>query len=272
MIPRDYITAWRAQAPWRLDAQVEQDLVISRAIVDLFSVPEVANSLAFRGGTALYKLYVTPPARYSEDIDLVQVRAEPIGETLDRARAALDPWLGEPRRVFKEGRVNLVYRFESEDAPPLRLRLKVEINTREHFNELGIKRVPFHVASPWFNGTADVSTYATDELLCTKLRALYQRKKGRDLFDVWYALEQGLIDPATLLTCFDRYMTGVKGNVTRAQFEANLAQKRKQPDFRDDVSLLLRPGLSWDFDTAMDVVLDSLVASMSGGPWKGDGV
>ena len=271
MIPRDYITAWRAQAPWRLDAQVEQDLVISRAIVDLFSVPEVASSLVFRGGTALYKIYLTPPARYSEDIDLVQVRAEPIGETLDRARSALDPWLGKPRRVFHDGRVNLVYRFESEDAPPLKLKLKVEINTREHFAVLGVKRVPFEVESPWFSGAADVSTYAADELLCTKLRALYQRKKGRDLFDVWYALEQGVIDPATLLTCFDRYMTEDKRRVTRAQFEANLAQKRKQPDFRDDVSPFLRPGLSWDFDTAMDVVLDSLVARMPGGPWKGDG-
>ena len=133
MIPKDHVTAWRAKAPWRLDAQVEQDLVVSRAIVDLFSVPEVASSLVFRGGTALYKIYLTPPARYSEDIDLVQVRAEPIGETLDQARTVLDPWLGEPRRVFHQGRVNLVYRFESEDAPPLKLKLKVEINTREHF-------------------------------------------------------------------------------------------------------------------------------------------
>ena len=131
MIPKDYITAWRAQAPWRLDAQVEQDLVISRAIVELFSVPEVASSLVFRGGTALYKIYLTPPARYSEDIDLVQVRAEPIGETLDQARAVLDPWLGEPRRVFHEGRVNLVYRFDSEDAPPLKLKRDVRNQSQD---------------------------------------------------------------------------------------------------------------------------------------------
>jgi predicted nucleotidyltransferase component of viral defense system len=148
MIPKDNITAWRARAPWRLDAQVEQDLVISRAIVNLFSVAELANSLVFRGGTALYKMHLTPPARYSEDIDLVQVRAESIGDTLDRARAVLDPWLGDPRRAFKEGRVNLGYRFESEDAPPLKLRLKIEINTREHFTELGVKQVPFEVANP----------------------------------------------------------------------------------------------------------------------------
>lgn len=269
MIPKDYITAWRAHAPWRLDAQVEQDLVISRAIVDLFSVPEVASSLVFRGGTALYKIYLTPPARYSEDIDLVQVRAEPIGETLDRARAALDPWLGEPRRVFHEGRVNLVYRFESEDAPPLKLKLKVEINTREHFTELGVKQVPFEVKNRWFNGSADVSTYAIDELLCTKLRALYQRNKGRDLFDVWLAMDQGRIDPATLLTCFERYMTEDGRAVSRAQFEANLAYKRKQPDFRDDVGPLLRPDFPWDFETAMGAVLEKIVAFLPGEPWKG---
>jgi len=270
MIPKDYVTAWRAQAPWLLDAQVEQDLVISRAIVDLFSVPEVASSLVFRGGTALYKLYLTPPARYSEDIDLVQVRAEPIGETLDWARAVLDPWLGEPRRVFHEGRINLVYRFQSEDAPPLKLKLKVEINTREHFTELGVKRVPYRVENPWFSGATDVSTYAIDELICTKLRALYQRKKGRDLFDVSHALDQGRIDPTTLLLCFNRYMTQDRRAVTRAQFEASLAHKRKQPDFRDDVGPLLRPGLTWDFEAAMSSVLENLVAGLPGEPWKGE--
>jgi len=270
MIPRDYITAWRAQAPWRLDSQVEQDLVMSRAIVDLFSVPEIASSLVFRGGTALYKIYLTPPARYSEDIDLVQIRAEPIGETLDLARAMLDPWLGEPRRVFHEGRVNLIYRFESEDSPPLKLRLKVEINTREHFTVLGVKRVPFEVENPWFNGTSDVSIYAIEELLCTKLRALYQRKKGRDLFDIWYALDQGQIDPAKLLACFRRYMIADGRTVTRAQFEENLARKRRQPDFRDDMAPLLRPGFPWAFDVAMDSVLADLVAHLPGDPWKGE--
>jgi predicted nucleotidyltransferase component of viral defense system len=270
MIPKDNITAWRARAPWLLDAQVEQDLVTSRAIVELFRVLELADGLVFRGGTALYKLYLTPPAKYSEDIDLVQARPEPIGETLDRARSVLDPWLGVPRRLLKEGRVNLVYRFDSEDAPPLRLRLKIEINTREHFTELGVVRVPFRVESPWFSGAANVATYALDELLCTKLRALYQRKKGRDLFDVWHALDVGRLNPTVLLSCFERYMSEQGRAVTRAQFEENLAGKRAEPDFRDDVAPLLRPGFSWDFDAAMDGVLQSLVARLPGDPWRGE--
>lgn len=83
MIPRDYITEWRAVVPWVEDAQVEQDLVISRALVEIFSHPHLGKELAFRGGTALHKLHSKRPARYSEDIDLVQVNAGPIGTTFN---------------------------------------------------------------------------------------------------------------------------------------------------------------------------------------------
>ncbi len=181
----------------------------------------------------------------------------------------LDPWLGEPRRKLKEGRVNLVYRFDSEDVPPLRLRLKVEINTREHFTALGVERVPFEVDNPWFRGAADVPTYGIDELLATKLRALYQRKKGRDLFDVWYALDQDRISPQALLSCFERYLGEEDRTVTRAQFEENLLTKRSQPDFREDVWALLRSGVDWDVDVAVDSVLRRLVANLRGDPWRG---
>jgi hypothetical protein len=105
VIPRDYITAWRAEAPWVEDAQVEQDLVICKALVDIFSNPLLHKSLAFRGGTALYKLYVKPSARYSEDIDLVQVGAGPAGPAMDKLHEVLDPWLGEPQYRQSHGRV-----------------------------------------------------------------------------------------------------------------------------------------------------------------------
>jgi predicted nucleotidyltransferase component of viral defense system len=147
MIPRDYITAWRAQAPWVQDAQVEQDLVISRALTEIFSCPVLNDALALRGGTALYKLHIKPPARYSEDIDLVQVRAEPAGPMMEALRNVLDPWLGAPRWKQGQGRVTFVYRFESEDTPPLSMRLKVEINSREHFPVHGLRALPFEVYS-----------------------------------------------------------------------------------------------------------------------------
>jgi len=137
VIPRDYITEWRAQAPWVQDFQVEQDLVISRALVEIFSHPVLKDALAFRGGTALYKLYLRPPARYSEDIDLVQMRAEPAGPMMEALRAVLDPWLGKPQWKQTEGRVTFNYRFGSEGTPPVPLKLKVETNSREHFAVYG---------------------------------------------------------------------------------------------------------------------------------------
>jgi len=101
VIPRAQITAWRASAPWPQDQQVEQDLVLSRALTAIFSRPSLRQALAFRGGTALHKLHFEPPGRYSEDLDLVQVEAGPIGPVLAELREALDPWLGEP--TWKQG-------------------------------------------------------------------------------------------------------------------------------------------------------------------------
>jgi predicted nucleotidyltransferase component of viral defense system len=150
VIPRDYITQWRAEAPWIQDFQVEQDLVISRALVEIFSQPVLHQALAFRGGTALYKLHLKPPARYSEDIDLVQTKAEPAGPMMEALRAVLDPWLDKPKWKQTEGRVTFDYRFNSEDVPPIALKLKVETNTREHFSVYGLKEIPFSVSSRWF--------------------------------------------------------------------------------------------------------------------------
>jgi hypothetical protein len=183
----------------------------------------------------------------------------------------LDPWLGTPQRKLKEGRVNLIYRFASQDSPPLNMRLKIEINSREHFSELGLLKVPFEVDSQWFRGKADITTFSIDELLGTKLRALYQRKKGRDLFDLAHALSEGKAVPDTVIACFDRYMREGGHPVTRALFEANLHEKSSRPDFRGDMDALLRHDLSWDFDHALEVVLAEIVAKLPGEPWKGDG-
>jgi predicted nucleotidyltransferase component of viral defense system len=268
MIPSDFITEWRRVAPWPSNEQVEQDLIISRAVVEMYNQEEVAKQLAWRGGTALHKLYLHPAPRYSEDIDLVQVDAEPIGDTLDILRRVLDPWLGEPRRLFKEGRVNLVYRFDSEGPPVVRLRLKVEINTREHYTEHGHVTTPFAVESNWFTGGADVTTFTLDELLGTKLRALYQRKKGRDLFDIWTALERKDVSPRRVLECFYRCMSEGGHTASRAQFEKNLAAKRVDPRFTSDLEPLLRPEIDWDIDTAMDAILAKLVSQIPGAPWQ----
>lgn len=259
MIPRDYITSWRAEARWIQDIQVEQDLVICRALVELFANPVLAKALAFRGGTALYKLYVKPAARYSEDIDLVQMSAEPAGPVMEAVRSVLDPWLGTPRWKQTEGRVTFVYRFSSEDMPPIGMRLKVETNTREHFAVHGFKTVPFSVSSRWFEGQCEISTYELEELLGTKMRALYQRKKSRDLFDLATALEQTDVEPSRIIETFLAYMDHGGHRVTRALYEQNIQKKLVDPLFAADISPLLANGYVWNMTEAAQQVTEALI-------------
>ena len=272
MIPRANITAWRRFAPWSDDTQVEQDLVLSRALVELFDRPRFAEQCAFRGGTALQKLFFEPPTRYSEDIDLVQRAAGPIGPLVDEVRAALDPWLGPPKWKTGHGRFTLYYRFTTTLAPAVRMRVKLEINTREHFAVHGHTARTLDIANPWYTGSTDIPTYTLSELLGTKLRALYQRKKGRDLFDLAQGLDHPDVVPDQLIAAFMKYMEFGGTPVTRAQFEANMAEKMGDPSFLGDVLPLLRTGLKYDPHEGWLRVHDALVKRLPGNPWKGQGI
>jgi predicted nucleotidyltransferase component of viral defense system len=266
VIDRAYITEWQQQAPWVQRYQVEQDLVICRALVEIFSQPLLAEQLAFRGGTALYKLHL-PPARYSEDIDLVQIAAGPIGPVMDALQEQLNPWLGIPKRKQSEGRVTLTYRLESEEGLPLKL--KVEINSREHFSILGFVRRQFSVDSRWYRGSTTIQTYQLEELLGTKVRALYQRKKGRDLFDLWQAFTATEVNPDRVINCFLQYLEHEGHRVSRAEFEKNLCEKFQDSRFLEDIGPLLMKNSGWDFQVATALVMNELVARLPGEPWQG---
>ncbi|HMP74586.1 MAG TPA: nucleotidyl transferase AbiEii/AbiGii toxin family protein [Kiritimatiellia bacterium] len=262
MIAPAYITEWSQHCPWITPAQVEQDLVLSRALVDIYADPLLRDVLLFRGGTALHKVVLTPPARYSEDLDFVQLRPEPIGDTLDLIKARLDPWLGKPKSDRSARGATLTYRFESELPPVIRLRLKIEINTREHLCLLPVNPAAFEVRSRWFTGDATIPVYANSELLGTKLRALYQRRKGRDLFDLWHAHQSGVLHAAEVAMIFSQYMDAEGHPVTALDFEENLRTKLKNPAFLTDTPALLRPGLTFDHQHAGDWVLANLIPNL----------
>ena len=193
MIPRDYVTAWRTRAPWGQDSQVEQDLILSRAMIEIFSNSVLAEGLAMRGGAAIYKLYLRPPARYSEDIDLVQLDAGPAGPLMDTLREVLNSLLGTPRWRQTEGRVTFVYRFNSEDVPALPLRLKIEINSCEHFSVFELARVRFAVESRWLQTSPRSSP--TGRAARNQAPRALPAHQGRDLFDLATALEDERADP-----------------------------------------------------------------------------
>ena len=262
MLPRRYIEEWKEFAPWPEDAQVEQDLVIEKALLELYADPFLQERLAFRGGTALHKLFLKPQVRYSEDIDLVQIKTEPIKDTLTAIRKQLD-FLGKPVVKQKANNNTLVYRFESEIPPVINLRLKIEINCREHFNVLGYKEIEYTIENTWANGSCKLITFEVEEMLGTKLRALYQRKKGRDLFDLYYALSNLELDTSILTSCYKKYMAfSVENPPTQKQFLLNIDKKMQDPDFDGDIYGLLRPGIEYDQNKAYELIKTELIENI----------
>lgn len=260
MIPRPFIAKWQQHAPWKEFAQVEQDLIISRALIEIFSDEFLREHLAFRGGTALHKLYLNPAARYSEDIDLVQIKPGPIKPIMER--------IGEIITFFEEKRTTQVrghgakalYRFTSE-YEEIRMRLKLEINCKEHFNVLEWVDFPFEVKSEWFSGKAEIRTYNINELLGTKLRALYQRSKGRDLFDLDYSRQNIELNYEQIIACFREYTSFATGKrpPSKKEFLLNIEEKENSAEFTGDMEALLRPEIKYNQSEAFTWLKTELI-------------
>ncbi len=243
MIPLAQITQWRNTAPWPDDMQVEQDLILSRILVEIFSHPLLRDALAFRGGTALHKLFFNPPARYSEDIDLVRTSQGPIKEIAGALQGLMTPWLGESKSEQTHNSFKLKYTFNPEGATNTKLRVKIEINIREYYSCFDRISKPFEIHSNWFTGKTDINTFEFFELIATKLRALYQRKKGRDLFDLWLAINHSGFDAEKTIDAFKFYMSKEGNVIRRADYLKNIDNKLQDSSFLDDIKPLLSPAL-----------------------------
>lgn len=261
MISRADIIAWKAHAPWQTDAQVEQDLIISRVLVEIFSDETLNKNLAFRGGTALHKLFFNNPLRYSEDIDLVQIEPESIGKIIDRLREKL-LFLGKARVNQKEFNNTIVFRYESEIPPVLPMKLKLEINCREHFSVYGYKKVPYSISSNWFKGKCNITTFELGDLLGTKMRALYQRRKGRDLFDLYFALSEMKIQPVQIVKAFKKYMENEQNTVSRKEFLINMEAKIEDKIFTEDMAGIIRPEVKFEISKAWETVRERLIEQL----------
>jgi predicted nucleotidyltransferase component of viral defense system len=228
---------WRTNVPWILDTQVEQDLVLSRLIIEIAQHPLLSKELIFRGGTCFHKLWLDRPWRYSEDLDYVRRSDGGVGEILDSIRTIAEK-IGVERVSTQIGRHPKVrLRFVSVFGSPLQV--KIEMNTYERSPARPIVHRQFSVFSPWFTGAARVPSFALEELTATKIRALFERRKGRDLFDVWLAVHVAGVKIADIATCFWPYRPD-SWDMTRAL--ANLEAKLLMSDFVQDLNLLVDAG------------------------------
>ena len=240
MIPESAIIAWRNTVPWSEVSQVEQDLIICRSLTAIYNDEYLSGRLAFRGGTAIHKLFLIPQSRHSEDIDLVQVIPGPIKSAIDRLREILS-FLGEPRIKQKKNNNTLIFKMESSIPPIVPIKLKVEINCRDHLHVFDLIKMPFTMSNQWFTGECSTLTYQLDELIATKVKALYERRKGRDLFDLHKSLQDERLNSNNVISCFIKLMESEGKKPTHSLFIANVEEKLKNAEFLGDTKDLLRP-------------------------------
>jgi len=254
LLPKAYINQWKIFSPWQQDEFVEQDLILTRLLIELYSSTIISENLAFRGGTALHKLFLKTPFRYSEDLDFVQIKSGDIGPVLTEIRTIVKHIIPAVPRYKKSISNNtLIYSYDAENPPNPKMKIKLEINTREHFAVDGIRNFNLECKSDWFTGSADIATYSTEELLSTKLRALYQRKKGRDLFDLWTARE---LDPdfEKTVKIFKVYLKSENLIITKKEFLDNLTAKIEEPVFQKDIKPLILNSYDYDSEEAFEFV------------------
>ena len=234
MITEADIAHWQRRVPWPALEQVEQDLVLSRLIVEVASHPLLGKELVFRGGTCLHKVWLDRPWRYSEDLDYVRRTPGGVGDVLDAIRDVAASTGFD--RVQTDVRRHPKVRLDSTFVRGGRMRVKIELNTSERSSARPTVTKAFDVDSPWFSGAADVATYALEELAATKIRALFQRKKGRDLFDLWLAVQEAGVSLAGIAACFGLYRPD---EWTVARAVANLEAKLEDQEFTADVERLV---------------------------------
>jgi predicted nucleotidyltransferase component of viral defense system len=274
-LTRRDVIAHQSVVPWPNQFQVEQDLLLCRAMVALFDDRFLQSQIAMRGGTLLHKVYLVPPSRYSEDIDLVVVGNRPEGHIRKALHRVLSGVLGTPkqsvwnnlklaiRNTVKPSRVlRMTYAIPSLTETGRALEVVVEANVTERRPYRPVVRIPFEFPFRGSPVRTQIKGYDIHEMLGTKLRALFQRRRGRDLFDLYWALTlaKPLVVPARIIESFQHYLELEGSVVGRAEFVAILDAHLADSGFRSDMNQLLRVGITYDPQQAGQYVKTKLLA------------
>jgi predicted nucleotidyltransferase component of viral defense system len=276
MIPitRQDILFHQSIAPWSAQYQVEQDLLLCRAMKALFDDSFLSSQIAMRGGTLLHKVHLAPPARYSEDIDMVVVGSRPEEHIRRAVRRVLKNVLGPPkasvwdtialaiRNTVKPSRVlRMTFSVRSIMEPSRSLDIVIEINVTERKPHRSVVEIPFSFPFRGETVQTRIRGYDIHEMLGTKMRAMFQRKRGRDLFDLYWALtkSESPIDPLAVIESFQHYMKQEGTRAGREEFIGILKAHLNDREFCSDAESLLRNGISYDPQSAGEYVIANLL-------------
>jgi predicted nucleotidyltransferase component of viral defense system len=278
-LTRRDVVAHQAAVPWPSQRQVEQDLLLCQAMAALFNDKFLRTQIAMRGGTLLHKVHLAPAVRYSEDLDLVVFGDRPEGHIARAIRRVLLGVLGPPsdsiwdtvrlaiRNTVKPSRVlRLTYSVPSVSEPGANLDVVVEANVTERTPHRAIVEIPFEFTFREAPVKSVLNGYDLHEMLGTKMRALFQRKRGRDLFDLYWALTvaKPAVDPAAVVDSFQHYLRQEGGVAPRAEFLGMLESHLADRGFCTDMNALLRVGVVYDPHRAGELVKARLLSLLPG--------
>ena len=244
-------------------------------IIEIAENELLRDEFVMRGGTCLHKLHLKEPRRYSEDLDYVRRTNTGIKPYITELRAVADRVGLAVSNVDRSGSMVHVY-FGADATGGGRIRIKVETNIAEtDFFSTPIE-IEHEVDSLWWSGKAKIPTFVLDEMMSTKTRALYQRRKGRDLFDLWLALTSEDVSPEEIVAGLRHYMN--ESIFTYPQLRQNLFGKLADAGFRTDIeALAVAMPDEYDVETAADLVMERLgslldnappLEGIAGGRWR----
>jgi predicted nucleotidyltransferase component of viral defense system len=233
----------------------ELDYRLVKTLEAIYRDDFLSKRLCMKGGTAINKLYLGETSRLSVDLDFNHLgpKEEVLRERRDVRERIVELLKKQDNsydfhyeRRYEQTRIKARYKTV---AGPIRS-FKIEISHVERFPI--VSSVKKQVKTP--DGLADVITYTLEELTATKLRALLERFKGRDIYDLYF-ISQLKPDPTTVRKMFLYYFYRARKVFNPKVHYKNLNKRYKTGNYVNDVSAFIKPTVTFDLTEAAQNVI-----------------
>lgn len=158
--------------------------------LNYFYREKLTEKIYFKGGTCIHLFYNSP--RFSEDLDFsTTLPQKKIKDLLKKTIKTLKIEIPELSLNFiykskNSLRFKLKYKGEFLKYP---LTIRLDFSLEKIFLEPNILSLKTKFPIALFSL---ISCIKEEEILTEKIRAFLLRKKGRDIFDLWYLLDKGV--------------------------------------------------------------------------------
>ena len=233
----------------------ELDYRLVKSLEAMYRDDFLSKRLCMKDGTAINKLYLGETSRLSVDLDfnhlgskeeVLRERRDVRERIVELLKKQDDSYDIHSERRYEQTRIKARYKTA---AGPMRS-FKIEISHVERFPI--VSPVMKQVKTP--DGLADVITYTLEELAATKLRALLERFKGRDIYDLYF-ISQLKPDPTVTRKMFLYYFYRSCKVFNPKVHYKNLVKRYESGNYIDDVSAFVKPAVTFDLARAAQKVI-----------------